>query len=373
MCDLVAEFKSKLIITIFDFNKKFNLLLQTNKYIKGLDTLRAISIGFVLLNHLGVDVLFYENQYLNNNLFSLFSGETGVKFFFVLSGFLITRILWTQVEETGKIDFRKFFIRRVLRLAPTLIVFYLLVLILIISKIIAYDVEAILFAFFYLYNYVPLQYYRNELAHIWSLSVEEQFYLIWPFLILIFRKYSLLIILISIFVLFSILATIFLPEFVFKAHLRPKRWFLPAGGFIAIGALLAMVQARNNKKFGQLFYKQKLPLVVATCCYLSTLIIPIYLIEVFSFLQAIGFGIFILWIFHNQESGIVVFMDFKPFAYLGKISYGIYVYQGLFLLTGPGSELKFQQLPLNIILTMGLAVVSYHFLEKPILRYKNRF
>ena len=68
-----------------------------------------------------------------------------------------------------------------------------------------------------------------------------------------------------------------------------------------------------------------------------------------------------------------VLMGFIPFSYFGKISYGIYVYQGLFLLTGPGSELKFQQFPLNFILTLGLAVVSYHFLEKPIMRFKNRF
>ncbi len=348
-------------------------MLQTEKYIKGLDTLRAILIGFVLLNHLGVDVLFFENQYLNNNLFSLFSGETGVKFFFVLSGFLITRILWSQFEETGKIDLKKFFIRRILRLAPALFVFYLFLIILMISKIIVYDLEAFLFAFFYLYNYVPLLYYRGELAHIWSLSVEEQFYLIWPFLILVFKKYSLLIVLISTFILLSIIVTIFLPEFVFKAHLRPKRWFMPAGGFIAIGAFIAIIQTKNNEKLAQLFQNQKIPLFLSACCYLSTLLLPIYLIEVFSFVQAFGFGIFILWIFYNQESVLVGFMEFKPFSYFGKISYGIYVYQGLFLLTGPGSELKFQQFPLNFILTLGLAVVSYHFLEKPIMRFKNRF
>jgi peptidoglycan/LPS O-acetylase OafA/YrhL len=348
-------------------------LLQTSKYIKGLDSLRAISIGFVLLNHLGVDILFFENQYLNNNLFSLFSGETGVHIFFVLSGFLITKILWAQFESTGKIALRQFFIRRFLRLAPPLIIFYLLVFLLMMSKIIVYDLEGILFAFFYLYNYVPLLHYRNELAHIWSLSVEEQFYLIWPFFILLIRKYKMLLILISIFILFSIIATIFLPEFVFKAHLRPKRWFLPAGGFIAIGVFIAIIQAKNNERLLQLFHKQRFPLVIFACCYLSTLLGPIYLIEVFSFLQAIGFGILILWIFHNQKSKLVGWMEMKPIVYLGKISYGIYVFQGLFLLTGPGSELKFQQFPLNIIFTLGLAVLSYHLFEKPILRYKNQF
>ncbi len=367
------KFKSNVKITIFDFNKKINLLLQTNKYIKGLDALRAASISFVLLNHLGIDVLFFENQYLKNNFFSLFSGETGVKFFFVLSGFLITRILWTQFEVAGKIDLKKFFIRRLLRLAPPLIIFYFLVFVLMISKQIVFDLDGVLYAFFYLYNYVPLLHYRSELAHIWSLSVEEQFYLIWPFLILIFSKYKVLIILTLVFILGSILATFFLPEFVFRAHLRPKRWFLPAGGFIAIGAVIALIQEKNDEKLLQLFRKQKLPLVLFVSCYLSTLIVPIYLIEVFSFLQAIGFAILILWVFYNQNSKLVGLMEIKPIVYVGKISYGIYVFQGLFLLTGPGSELKFQQFPFNIILTIGFAVLSYHFLEKPILKYKSRF
>ncbi len=348
-------------------------MLQTNKYIKGLDALRALSIGFVLLNHLGIDVLFFENQFLKNNFYSLFSGETGVRFFFVLSGFLITRILWIQFKDTATINLKNFFIRRILRLMPPLVLFYVLVISLMLAKIITYDIEGLMFAFFYLYNYVPLLHYRNELAHIWSLSVEEQFYLIWPFFILVVKKYKILLILVLIFIVLSIVGTIFLPEFAFEAHLRPHRWFLPAGGFIAIGATVALVQFKYEKFLIQIFHKKTFMLLFVAFLYLIPLFIPIFLIEAFSFLQVIGFGIFVCWIFYNQNSRFVAFLEFSPFVYVGKISYGLYVFQGLFLLTGPGSELSFQQFPINVLLTFGLAILSYHFIEKPILKYKNRF
>jgi peptidoglycan/LPS O-acetylase OafA/YrhL len=317
--------------------------------------------------------LFFENQYLKNNFYSLFSGETGVRFFFVLSGFLITRILWIQFKDTGTINLKNFFIRRILRLMPPLVLFYVLVISLMQTKFIAYDIEGLLFAFFYLYNYVPLLHYKNELAHIWSLSLEEQFYLIWPFFILVIKKYNVLVVLVLIFIILSIAATIFLPEFAFEAHLRPHRWFLPAGGFIAIGAVVALIQFKYEKFLIQMFQKNAFALLFAAFLYLIPLFIPVFLVEVFSFLQAIGFGIFVCWIFYNQNSRFVAFLELSPFVYIGKISYGLYVFQGVFLLTGPGSELKFQQFPLNLFLTFGLAILSYHLVEKPILKFKNRF
>ncbi len=256
---------------------------------------------------------------------------------------------------------------------PPLVLFYVLVISLMQTKFIAYDIEGLMFAFFYLYNYVPLLHYRNELAHIWSLSVEEQFYLIWPFLILFIKKYNVLLVLVLIFIVLSIVGTIFLPEFAFEANLRPHRWFLPAGGFIAIGAAVALVQFKYENFLIQIFHKKTFVLLFVAFLHLIPLFIPIFLVEVFSFLQAIGFGIFVCWILYNQNSRVVAFLEFSPFVYVGKISYGLYVFQGVFLLTGPGSELKFQQFPLNLLLTFGLAILSYHLVEKPILKYKNRF
>jgi peptidoglycan/LPS O-acetylase OafA/YrhL len=348
-------------------------LLQTNKYIKGLNALRAMSIGFVLLNHLGVDVLIPDNYYFRINFWSLISGETGVHIFFVLSGFLITKILWNHFEETGHINLKRFFIRRFLRLMPPLIIFYTLVFVLLMLDFIEYDLQALLFSFFYIYNYVPLLHYRSEFAHLWSLSVEEQFYLIWPLSILLFRKRERIVSLILIFIFLSIFCMALFPEFVFQSEFRPKRWFLPAAGFIAIGAWLSLYQIKNHLKLIQFFAKERFVFWVSILLYLTPLFVPTIFVEIMAFAQACGVALFILWIYYNQESLFVGFLEWKPIVYIGRISYGIYVFQGLFLLTGPGSEIGYQKFPTNIILTFGLAIASYHLIEMPIMKMKSKF
>ena len=344
-----------------------------NKHIKGLDALRAFSISLVLLNHLGIDGFFPSTSFFKNNFWSLISGETGVRIFFVLSGFLITRILWTQFMETGNINLKQFFMRRILRLMPPLIVFYAIVISFIFLGWIVYDIKALIFAVFYLYNYVPLLNYQSELAHLWTLSLEEQFYLVSPFVILIFKKYKVIFCLIIVFISISILATYIFPEFAFKSHLRPSRWFIPAGGYIAVGAMFSMIQSRKDAVLWGYFSDNYKFLVISIVLFVLPLALPIFLIQVFSFVQAIGIGIFVFWLYYNQKNLIVRVLEWRPIAYIGRISYGIYVYQGLFLLTGPGSEIQFQQFPINIFLAFGLAIVSYQFVEKPFLKYKRMF
>jgi len=90
-------------------------------------------------------------------------------------------------------------------------------------------------------------------------------------------------------------------------------------------------------------------------------------------IQAMGVSILLLWFVYNQDSRFTKVVDNRLFRYLGQISYGIYVYQGLFFRTGPGGELAIQQYPLNVFLVIGLAVISYELYEKPILKLKKRF
>jgi peptidoglycan/LPS O-acetylase OafA/YrhL len=153
------------------------------KYIKGFDGLRAFSIILVLLSHLNIRQQLPEYQFFQERFWRLISGETGVLIFFNLSGFLITLILLQEKMNSGKIHFKLFFIKRFLRLLPPFLLFSFSVLVLKAYHYLDYSTEGFLFSFFYLYNYVPTAYYHNELVHTWSLAVEEQFYLIWPFVI----------------------------------------------------------------------------------------------------------------------------------------------------------------------------------------------
>ena len=81
----------------------------------------------------------------------------------------------------------------------------------------------------------------------------------------------------------------------------------------------------------------------------------------------------LIWTYYNQESVLTNLLENRLLRYIGKISYGLYLYQGVFLMTGPYGVLTIQQFPLNIILTFIVAIISYELLEKPILRYKNNF
>src|SRR5687768_16646603 len=97
-------------------------------YIKGFDGLRAISIIMVFVTHLGINSYFTPGSFAMKRIEPLFSGGTGVNIFFVISGFLITRILQRELLSRGKINIRRFFIRRFLRLLPPLFIFYLILL-----------------------------------------------------------------------------------------------------------------------------------------------------------------------------------------------------------------------------------------------------
>jgi peptidoglycan/LPS O-acetylase OafA/YrhL len=97
------------------------------------------------------------------------------------------------------------------------------------------------------------------------------------------------------------------------------------------------------------------------------------LLKLAPIIQSIGVSFLLLWLCYNQESRLTNIIDNRLFRYLGQISYGVYVYQGFFFRTGPGGDLAVQHYPLNVLLVISIAVLSYEFYEKPILKLKKRF
>jgi peptidoglycan/LPS O-acetylase OafA/YrhL len=351
-------------------------------YIKGFDGLRAFSIIMVFCTHLG----FMDNisdPILDARLSMLCSGTVGVNIFFVLSGFLITRILLKEKSLTGKISFRNFYIRRFLRLLPPLILFYTTLSFLMSFGFIKPQWIGLTLSVFYLYNFVPTRYYSGELGPMWSLAVEEQYYIFWPVIVAFFRKYIPFFV-VSIIIL-CFLARVYLP--LMSIHHNGKvyplntysyldRWFLPAVAPIMIGAVFSYIEFTREEKFRFLFAGKYLFLVIAICTFFMPAYMPILILYKFGYeielLQLCSVVILLIWVLFNQTSLLAGFLEFKPIAYVGKISYGLYVYHALFIRTGRG-DLFFQKYPLNIFLTIGVAVLSYEFYEKKILRFKRKF
>jgi peptidoglycan/LPS O-acetylase OafA/YrhL len=340
------------------------------KYIKGFDGLRALSIILVLLSHLNSRQFLPNYPYIRDQFWLLISGETGVLIFFNLSGFLITLILIKEKKETGDIKFKRFFIKRFLRLFPPFLFFCLGILTLRQLNLLDFTTEGFLLSFFYLYNYTPTAFYHNELVHTWSLAVEEQFYLIWPFVIRIFKIRKVIVL------IYSLLIISFLVLFLFKLGYfsefrRPDRWFLPASAAIIFGALLAIIISKNTNYLVNRIKHKHTP-IYAFIIYLYPLYSLKYTLFLSPLIMSFGISLLVGWIYFNQYSTLTNILNFKPFIYIGKISYGVYVYQGLFLRTGPGGNLFIQQFPQNIILTFITAVISYEFIEKSFLKLKSK-
>lgn len=148
------------------------------QYSAPLDGLRGIAIITVMLAHFGVP--------------GIQRGGFGVDMFFTLSGFLITSVLLSEYRRYGDISFKNFYMRRLLRLLPALLCLLCVygLAMAFIGKNISRHVVDIALVFFYVANWAAATGLNRpgELGHTWSLSVEEQFYLLWPALLLLFLR-----------------------------------------------------------------------------------------------------------------------------------------------------------------------------------------
>lgn len=325
-----------------------------------LDGLRAVAILGVMIWHFWPESL--AAVHLPVSL--------GVELFFVLSGFLITRIL---LNGDNKVEFfAKFYLRRALRLFP---LYYLVLTILL---FISGEVRDAWFSYaFYGVNFWVAEHQQWGVAtHFWSLAVEEQFYLIWPLIVLTISRRALEIVCITLIgcgVLFRISVVIFTDN-LFAA------FFLLPGCIdqLACGALLALCGLRNPP------YPSKLVRLVAVGAGSAVAtIVCWHLIPGRHVLSAMLYSLALPFFFllvrsaacgHRGPVGRI--LGDPVLCYLGRISYGIYVIHFVVpWLMGP--SIYALQPPVKFVIysgaTIGLAALSWHFYETPINRRRGRF
>ena len=152
--------------------------------INGFDGVRGLSAIAVVLSHLHVYQWLEDRGLLSPAITPMLTGTTGVQAFFILSGYLITHLLIGEIDHTGTVSIKKFYIRRTLRIFPLHVLFLALATVIYALDPRVTTMPSLLYAAGYAYNFVPIGIYTPFLGHTWSLAVEEHFYLLWPFLFL---------------------------------------------------------------------------------------------------------------------------------------------------------------------------------------------
>lgn len=342
--------------------------------IQGFDGIRAVSVIMVVISHSGAWI-----GWETSPLFHLVKGSVGVSMFFVLSGFLITSLLCAEADRNGAISLKNFYIRRSLRIFPVL---YLNLFFIFLASTFIYSIarpEGFVFAGLYVYNFVPISYYDGALGHTWSLAVEEHFYFFWPFLVsLLYVKYPRRLLLIALMWSLSGYPILLILKSASFAQLYfIDRWTFVVSSRIALGCVLALVMRSDRPIPRRLckFMGTEWSIALGFLLYANSVTLRFLPTDMIDFVQALGLALVLAWVIERQSSAAVRILEWKPFVFLGTVSYGIYAYQGLFIGNGPFRAAD-QSFPppvwLGIILTMVAAPISYYWFEKPIMNLRNK-
>jgi len=314
-----------------------------------LDGLRGIAILVVLAAHTGVPG------------FSDGGGGAGVTLFFVLSGYLITSLLLAEKAKYGRVDFKAFDVRRALRLFPALAAVLVVVALLAITGLMpeearnGVDYRIVLAGVVaYVANWVAVAGQPiGMLGHTWSLAVEEQFYILWPALLLLGLRLG------RQWVALIVIALIF-------ADTPYRYWLDLNGGFmhvfvgtdtrgdaLLLGCVLALLDAHWHAVIGWLGLAGVLALAL-------------------TWNGDPGLGVQILYIPAAAVvgtlavSGCPSILAWQPLAFMGRISYGLYLWHGLVIWW----HLPW---PIAVPLSVAIACISYFVLERRFLSLKDRF
>jgi len=349
---------------------------QKSNSIPELDGLRGVAILLVMFYHAQI----------------FWGGFIGVDIFFVLSGFLITTLLVQEFDAFSKISLRNFYMRRILRLAPALIV--MLTIFCVASFLFLNPVKA---HSIYIDALISLSYLTNwalafslhppdYLAHIWSLSIEEQFYIVWPltlFTLLRVTKNRYYVVIFSASVaLMSWILRIFLTLNGSAATAMriyngsdTRADALMAG--CTLGIMLSSGLLTGSIKMMLQKYLATAAIISATCLFGFSFFgsWPNKNLDYFGYFAISMLTIILLLdILLNPQSKIKIFLAIPWLIWIGSISYGLYlwhypIYRTLFALGYP----RFTVITLGTLLTFLIATLSSRLLERPVLTFKTRF
>ncbi|HLX44274.1 MAG TPA: acyltransferase [Bryobacteraceae bacterium] len=340
--------------------------------IPSLDGMRALSIGLVILSHCwssmppGVRKIPIVPAILSD-------GHLGVAVFFVISGYLITQLLLKELDGSGTISLKRFYFRRSLRIFPAFYVFMGVMAILWAAGIIPEHWPSFIAAATY-----TRAYYKDAqgyfIAHTWSLSIEEQFYLAWPLLVLRLRRKR---------ALYAALASIVLMPlgrfamYWITPSLRGHEGYMIQGWIdtLMIGCLLALL--KGNPRWEHWHRRYLNAWTTAAMAAIAFIVTPYihsrldgriagaYGLLVFYSVQPLCIGAVLLYVVENSRSLAGRVLNNGLLRHVGMVSYSLYLWQQLF--TAPELHL----FPWGLLYLCVVAEASYWLIEQPALRLRS--
>ncbi len=362
-------------------------------YFPNLNGLRFIAALLVIIHHLEqlLSAFGLKNYWDNPVIESI--GGLGVELFFVLSGFLISYLLFTEEQRTSTISIKDFYIRRVLRIWPLyyligFLAFFLLPNISMFNIPVwgdqlsaNFDLSLLLYILFLpnllLAGYGIVVPYASQS---WSVGVEEQFYLIWP-IIMKFFKHKLVALLLVIFgyLFFQFLGFRIIKHYItWSSELDLIRAFW--GSFhiqcMAIGGIYAYLFYKKHRILK--FILHPVTFIFITFLTIIMILFSLHVPYISRELFALLFGCIIVNLASDKQKGL--FLENRLFNYLGKISYGLYMFHVIAIVISINIfqyynmlHSHFLLLITSILITISISSVSYYLIEKRFISLKARY
>jgi peptidoglycan/LPS O-acetylase OafA/YrhL len=321
---------------------------KSGRRIPSLDGLRAISILAVLFGHVAYACHF------QNWITGTYS-HYGVRVFFVISGYLITTLLLEEESRFGSISLSRFYLRRTFRIFPVAYL-YLLAM----TPFVA--MAAWKWVVVWLYSSTYVQDLPWNLSHLWSLSVEEQFYLVWPLAIVASRRHAKKLAWLAI--LTAVVAQ-YVVEKKFSASINASFFFPCVMDSLAAGCLLALYRPRLPR-ISPLWWLFLLvaPLISRAGMIQTGWPVP----QLFAHLSTLIFDALVVVLIVEVTKYPPKWLNSPALVWIGLLSYSLYVWQ--MPLLNPAYKIN---PAIAVLLVFAAASLSYYFWERPILSWSQKF
>ena len=339
--------------------------MKNDKHIPCLDGLRAISILLVMIFH----SLSHGNQGFPRFWFP-FGGAAGVSLFFVISGYLITTLLLAEQERYQKISLKNFYLRRSLRIFPPFYLFLLAVVSLSHIGFTSAPPQAVFASGAYWMNFYSGN--AGSLGHTWSLSIEEQFYLVWPFVVARCSR--------RLAIGFAVLVAAGWPLLRLLRHGYlfspiPEEALRSSGlDTILWGSVLALLVFKEVPGWLSRPLKSIWPLIASLSCLLFIYSVkeqwPLSVVFLLPLLRNVSLTVLLWWSINNPQSLWGRCLELPPVAFIGRLSYSLYLWHGMFIVHADRWLCTF---PMSWVASFVAAYASYRLVELPFNKLRRNF